>query len=68
MKLVLERIGIVSPDSNYHYTLDFCLKLKVTPLTSSLPLVVSFSYVQERIFSEQWLYNAAGLRTFFMSQ
>ena len=53
MKLVLEWIGIVSPDSNYHHTLDFCLKLKVTPLTSSLPLVVSFSYVQERIFSEQ---------------
>ena len=35
--------------SNYHHILVFCFKLKVAPLTSSLPPVVSFSYLQERM-------------------
>ena len=50
--------------SNY-YHIVFCLKLEVTPVTSSLPPVVSFSYVQELILVNREYITLPCLRTFF---
>ena len=52
---------------NYHHILVFCFNLKVAPLTSSLPPVVSFSYVQERMLVNSEHIMRPALRLFSVS-
>ena len=49
MKLVVMGKKMLKSCIQYHHILAFCFNLKVAPQTSSLPPVVSFSYVQERM-------------------